>query len=395
MYIPYQYMALVLDMDLTGREACLLLLPAIVNNGLQQLCKPLVYFLLASDTKAANDLTGPRMVQPRIGIHDFYPSPSVANHRREHVLYRQLPGLHPTASMMGDPALEGIATSMNNIASAMHHNLDVRETRYAEAKKPSILREKLGDRTADMLLLLTRSADDDDLPDYYLNVSGNPKGLSQRIILQREVDATAMVLDLVPFQVTPSQVIAMKTFDFTGASYTDIGTGVLPFSITPADATSDKGRTAIRVERGRAETFDLSGGNVNGAMTTEDATKMRNYKGYMTVDWMEARLQIFRVACLMGALLGTTHPVIMCYKVFLRKYDTMDPRIRREFELVHGARLGPDLMVFHVQLMWCSWLSDQIGSETHLPLPYFCTGLRTLEQNNNLSWVPSYANVSQ
>jgi hypothetical protein len=178
------------------------------------------------------------------------------------------------------------------------------------------------------------------------------------------VDAAAMVLDLVPFQITPSKIIVMKTFNFTGASYTEIGTDVLPFSTTPADATFDKGRAAIRANRGRAETFHLSGENVNGAVTTEDATKMRNYKGYVAADWMEANMQICSVACLMGALLGTTHPVIMCYKVFLRKYDTMEPMIRREFKLVHGARLVPALMVFHVQLMWRSWLSDQIDSET-------------------------------
>jgi hypothetical protein len=99
---------------------------------------------------------------------------------------------------------------------------------------------------------------------------------------------------------------------------------------------------------------------------------MRNYKGYVAVDWMEACLQIRSVDFLMGALLGTIHPVIMCYKVFRRKYDAMEPRIRREFELVHGARLGPALVVSHVQLMWRSWLSDQVGSENHLPLPDFC-----------------------
>jgi hypothetical protein len=171
-------MELVLDMELTGRDACLLLLPAIINDGLQKVCKPLVDVLLSSVTKAANDLAGPRTVQPRIGIRDFYPIPAVVNHRREHVLYRQLPGLRMTAATTGDPALVGIAASMNNIASAMHHDLDVREKRYAEAKKPPTLREKHGDRAADMLLLLTRSADDDNLPDYYLNVSGKPKGLS-------------------------------------------------------------------------------------------------------------------------------------------------------------------------------------------------------------------------
>jgi hypothetical protein len=44
MYISYQYMSLVLGMELTVREACLLLLPAIINDGLQQVCKPLVDF---------------------------------------------------------------------------------------------------------------------------------------------------------------------------------------------------------------------------------------------------------------------------------------------------------------------------------------------------------------
>jgi hypothetical protein len=96
----------------------------------------------------------------------------------------------------------------------------------------------------------------------------------------------------------------MKTFDFTGASYSELGTGVPPFSITPADATSDKGRAAIRADRGRAEMFDLSGDSVNGAMTTDDATRMRNYEGYVASNWMEARLQIRSVACLMGTLLG-------------------------------------------------------------------------------------------
>jgi hypothetical protein len=165
-------------MELTGREACLLLLHAIINDGLQQVCKPLVGFLLDSITKAANDLTCPIMVQPRIGIRYLYPSPAVVSHRREHILYLKLPGLRPTAAMTGDPALVGIAASTNNIASAMHHDMAVRETRYADAKKPSILGDKHGDRTADMLLLLTRPTDDDDLPDYYLNISGKPKGLS-------------------------------------------------------------------------------------------------------------------------------------------------------------------------------------------------------------------------
>jgi hypothetical protein len=143
MYIPYQYMPLVLGMELTGREACLLLLPAIINDGLQQVCKPLVDFLVVSIAKGAKDLNVPRTMQACVGLRDFHPSSSAISHRREHVLYRQLPGLRPTAATAGDPALVGIASSVKNIASAMHHDLVVRETRYAEAKQPSTLRKSM------------------------------------------------------------------------------------------------------------------------------------------------------------------------------------------------------------------------------------------------------------
>jgi hypothetical protein len=51
-------------------------------------------------------------------------------------------GLQQTAATVGYPALVGIVARMNNIASIMHHDMDVRETRYTESKKPSTLHEK-------------------------------------------------------------------------------------------------------------------------------------------------------------------------------------------------------------------------------------------------------------
>jgi hypothetical protein len=57
MYIPYQYMSLVLGMELTGCEACLLLLPAIIDDGLQQVSKPLVDFLSLASPKVPTTST--------------------------------------------------------------------------------------------------------------------------------------------------------------------------------------------------------------------------------------------------------------------------------------------------------------------------------------------------
>jgi hypothetical protein len=179
---------------------------------------------------------------------------------------------------------------MNNIARAMHSDLAFRESRYAENKKVMTVQETYGDRTANMLLLLTRSEDDDGLSEYHLGVSSKPKGLSERVIFQREIDAAADVLGLVPFQVTPSQVTTMASSDFCGPSYSEIGTGILPFSITPAGATSDRGCAAIMADRARSEAYDLSGEAVNGPIATADAARIRNLKGYVPSDWTEARM---------------------------------------------------------------------------------------------------------
>jgi hypothetical protein len=53
------------------------------------------------------------------------------------------------------------------------------------------------------------------------------------------VDQSAEVLGVVFFKVTPSQSIALKTFNFCGLSIGEIGTGVLPLSIITPDATSE------------------------------------------------------------------------------------------------------------------------------------------------------------
>jgi hypothetical protein len=121
-------------------------------------------------------------VLPRLGLRDFHASPTFISSIREAVLYRHLPTSSPAMAPAGDPALVGIATSMNNIASVMHSDLAVRETRYAENKNSTTVRKNYGDRTTDMLLLLTSSEDENDLPEYYLGISAKPKGLSERVI---------------------------------------------------------------------------------------------------------------------------------------------------------------------------------------------------------------------
>jgi hypothetical protein len=53
------------------------------------------------------------------------------------------------------------------------------------------------------------------------------------VILQREVDQSADAFDVLDFKVSPSQVISLKTFDFSGLSFSEVETGVLPLIISP------------------------------------------------------------------------------------------------------------------------------------------------------------------
>jgi hypothetical protein len=98
---------------------------------------------------------------------------------------------------------------------------------------------------------------------------------------------------------------------------------------------------------------------------------------------------------LLGALLGNSLPVVVAYGRFLRLYELLETRLESELDHAYGHRLGPALMVFHVQLAIRNWLVCQLDvTETeHLSPPYFWQGLPMLEVQNNLMGLPNVTNA--
>jgi hypothetical protein len=109
------------------------------------------------------------------------------------------------------------------------------------------------------------------------------------VLLQREVDQSAEKFDVLAFKVSLSQVIALRTFDFAGISLGEVGTGLPPLRIIPPEATSLSAARALANNHSQAETFDISGDPSSGVLSTADTQRLRNQKGYLPVDWMEAR----------------------------------------------------------------------------------------------------------
>jgi hypothetical protein len=93
------------------------------------------------------------------------------------------------------------------------------------------------------------------------------------------VDLAARALGVKPLKFTPSQILALKTFYFMGDGYTEIGTGLITFSVTPPDATSVSACRMLSEDRARAEMFDMSGEGTIEALTTSDANSLQNNKG--------------------------------------------------------------------------------------------------------------------
>jgi hypothetical protein len=232
-------------------------------------------------------------------------------------------------------------------------------------------------------------------PPFYQELGARQKGDSERALLQREVDQSAECLGVLPFKVTPSQEIALKTFDFAGISMAEVGTGVLPLSIIPPDTTSLSADRAITNNHARSETYDLSGDPSSGALSTADTPCLRNQNGYLPWDWMDARSQLRGNLALLGSLCGNDHATTLNWQTMLRRFEGTEARLQHEMNTHHGPRLAPALFVFHLQLIErdCFVESTITGQRTPVPAPDFCQYLRVFERHNNLHWLPSVTNV--
>ena len=105
MYIPYPLVPFVMGRDLNARQTWEVLYPQIIAQDLQVTCGPLLDWLQAAGTEDATAHGTSGVVLPFMGSMGHHVRPEVTQHRREHILYKQLPGLRPTISQVSDPAL--------------------------------------------------------------------------------------------------------------------------------------------------------------------------------------------------------------------------------------------------------------------------------------------------
>jgi hypothetical protein len=157
-------------------------------------------------------------------------------------------------------------------ARAEHHDRMDTHQEYRHPRDPHTIHEKMGNTIVDQLMLLCGVTNDNALPAVYHEWAARPRGLSEGWVMQNAMDAYCSSQGMPPFEFTPTQIIAFKNFRFAGSSYFDIGSGLLTFSITPADATSPAARAMLAADRGRVDAFDLGDDPESGVIAPSDVS---------------------------------------------------------------------------------------------------------------------------
>jgi len=179
-----------------------------------------------------------------------------------------------------------------------------------------------------------------------------------------------------------------------GASYNALGSGLLPFSAVLTNAPSSADRKALMGNQERSRLYDLSGKGVNGTISSADAKKLSNLKGYIPNEWKEATLQFEGCAVVLGAVPGSNHATVTQHTAALQLYGRMKTRLQAAMNSKFGPMLAPALLVLCFHLNIQSWFEERwsynMSTNGH---PELMTGLRSYMRSNRFDWLPSHDNI--
>jgi hypothetical protein len=178
------------------------------DAGLVEICEPLVEFFTLALVKPSATLSTPFTVQTQVGVSGYVPSLTSISYQQEHVLYRDLADLQSVPrSGPGDPAMLGIARSVRDVVSEARDERTNRAKAREIAWRPHTMGERLSDTIVDRLLLMYRTADDNNLPLLYHEWAARPRGVLYRWVFQQTVEVACAALNKPYFEVTLTESI--------------------------------------------------------------------------------------------------------------------------------------------------------------------------------------------
>jgi hypothetical protein len=355
--VPFRYVRLLLQTPLTPREAWTQLVGAIIADGNQVACAPLIDWVRAAITRQADGQASRVQIE-----HPSIPLmlPALIKQRWKLVL-TDLPALSGGATLAAGTA---IASSLNTLVTDNRVFREADELRREQEKTRTP--EKCFGRTGVLKLLrLCQVGNSAELPEMWLNLASEPRRQDGIVAIQQSFDSMAQSLGLfgVHIPITPDVVAKIRSVALEMSNEEDLTTGIHPFTFAYLDSSEIADAYAI------AEQYKMLHDD-KGTPTLQDAIALANpSRVKLPKSPSEAHIyfQNFRVA--LHVLLGGTHAVTQAYDVFWRRWSTSQQYLLG----VHTQQplMFPTLAVRWVQLRVSLWFAQQAMVNVALNPPNF------------------------
>jgi hypothetical protein len=113
---------------------------------------------------------------------------------------------------VSDPVLLDMASDMRDMITETRLDRNDRTDAREVAHRPRTIQERIGDAFTDRTLILCLAPHDDDMPPMNQERAELSCDVSERYTLQKGVYSAADLLDVPSFKVTPTQIMAFKSF---------------------------------------------------------------------------------------------------------------------------------------------------------------------------------------
>ena len=389
MLIPFPLVQYVIGRNLSPKEALTTLVPVVRSLDLELACAPLFDFLLVASTGTADAPFKPLTVQPSIG-NAPEDHTAVAAPRRDLILYPQLPSLRQRGDQRSDPALLSIANSIRESRNANLDDLADRRHEREQAKKVRTVEERWPDQY-DQLLKLCDAETPEQLPDYWHGAAAWKKGSGStvRSILQDATELAAQELRVTKPLITVQHANTVQNFLFEGTTESNLGTGLLPFTVTPPGAVSLE--ASIRHDQDYEQTADYTTiMDSNTIMTATDARALRGGGTYVPCDVDEAEIILESYGALLGAVLGVKHAVITSHFAALEAYKHVRLHLKKRMTDVYGPKMAAATLLYYFQSRYKDWFRRQwaMSNTATLPPPSLSAGFESYAVSYTLNWLP-------
>eukprot|EP00536_Pseudo-nitzschia_multiseries_P017797 jgi/Psemu1/52575/gm1.52575_g len=349
-FLPFEFVPLVLCRGLTPKQAFQVLQPHIHQQGLGDICKPLLDTLRAVGTQPTTLLGAIRLLEP---CPSFQAEASLRAYMKKNVLLRDLPGI--AGSAPADSTLTAAFSALTDHHLRLSESLDQRRQ---ESSKLHSVREVWGALYTERLLLLCGKTTEADLPPIYTAWDKKSKHEKTHMILQSQVATDAYNLGIQAPLITTAVLKQFQDCNFYGTDPFDVADGILPPAFTPP------GGSVATLKREHEE-------------AATDSLELQKTKSYIPLDWTEATTQLKSYLAVLATLLGATHDV----------WQQMP--LRRAIADEVGEIITPAIVVYYFQIRVQGWLEEQWESDVPLPSPDFGEDIHRFRMTQNLNWLPN------